>query len=145
MNRIKEEEIPEAFLKWINDESDIWLFRFTRSIGYTFEEIIKLSKTNPKIEELIPFISESMLEKSFYRVAQGYFNNDLASAYLSAYMERIHSLTGKKKKFINLHLNHFDRYDEFDSEDDDFDDGNDHDGNADDSNSKNCKFIKMET
>jgi hypothetical protein len=118
MNKIKIEEIPDAINKWINNENDIWLFRYTRSLGYTFEEIVKLSKKNEKIKEIIVFITESMLEKTIYRVADGSFSADLAAYIFNCYLDRVNNLTRDfRGKIIKKPLHNDDFYDD-DKEDD---------------------------
>ena len=113
MKKIPIKQIPSELQKWIEKDSDLRLFRFTRSIGYTFEEIVKLAETNKKIKDSIPFITESIFEKVVHKVAEGSISHELAAFIVNTYMSRINNLSDNKSRMIEVNLGMPDEKGEF--------------------------------
>ena len=113
MKKIPIKQIPSELQKWIGKDSDLRFFRFTRSIGYTFEEIVKLAETNKKIKDIIPFITESIFEKVVHKVAEGSISHELAAFIVNTYMSRINNLSDTKNRMIEVNLGMPDEKGEF--------------------------------
>jgi hypothetical protein len=113
MKKIPIKQIPSELKKWIGKDSDLRLFRFTRSIGYTFEEIVKLAETNKNIKDIIPFISESVFEKVVHKVAEGSITYELAAFIVNTYKNSINNLSDNKTRMIEVNLGMPDETGEF--------------------------------
>jgi hypothetical protein len=103
MEKIKVEDIPDALIKWADDTEDFWIIRFVRSLGYSLDDIVKLSIKNKKIRNALIIVSDSLYEKAAYKVAEGYLKLDLARSVYDNFKKRLKPLV-KDRLIIDLCL-----------------------------------------
>jgi len=102
MNKINKEDIPSALNKWADDPNDFWLHRYFRSIGYTIDEIIKLSRENPEIRTALNFTFDSLFEKTIVKMIDGSIKAEIGDFIYKNYIDRFKA--AKERKVIEINL-----------------------------------------
>lgn len=116
MDKLAPELLPDALVKWTCRLHDYLFNRYARSLGYTLEELSDLSQTNEKVCRAMDLVIDSIFEKTFYQVASGNINTELADFSLK-YYDRF--LGRVRKKVIEFDLSLDKDLDYCDDEDDD--------------------------
>jgi hypothetical protein len=113
MKKLPIKKIPGAFAEWSEKIEDIWIGRLIRSMGYTKTEIAELAKTHPDIDRAVKIAVDSLFEKMFYKVIEGYFTADIGDFYLIYHGQKLNLLKKKEIPKYNFNLLGINDFSEF--------------------------------
>jgi len=129
MEKLDPELLPDALVKWTFKLTDYLFNRYARTLGYTLEELSELSQTNEKVCRAMILVIDSIFEKTFYQVASGNINTELAEFSLN-YYDKFLGKVRKKVIEFDLSLKNDSDYCDDDEEDTELTEENEVNDNA---------------